>query len=391
MAGVEQKMESQKGVDMKKTIFAPSALVGAGLQKKSNQVLVVEERKIVSITDGDRRGADLVLPEGTVLLPGMIDCHTHLALDARIPGHLGMMEDPEANQTLRALKSAQDDLASGITGLRCLGDRYYLDVLLRDQGVFDVPWMQVAGIGMKGLHGHGYVGKGFSGKEEFRRQCRENIYHHVDWLKIFITPGTPPVTGEWLNCFLAREEVRTVVEEAKSCGLKTSAHCLGGLGLQYCVEEGIDVLDHCYYVDDKDIDLIMLHKPTICYTSGIILDDSRLPFCPKAHADAILKTRDEVVKRLTKLVANKPAFVIGSDAYHGLLYREVGYMVQLGMSAIEALSGVTVYAGEMMGRKTGQLTAGYDADCIAVGGDPLSYPDVLGDVRFVMKAGKIIR
>jgi imidazolonepropionase-like amidohydrolase len=181
-------MESQKGVDMKKTIFAPSALVGAGLQKKSNQVLVVEERKIVSITDGDRRGADLVLPEGTVLLPGMIDCHTHLALDARIPGHLGMMEDPEANQTLRALKSAQDDLASGITGLRCLGDRYYLDVLLRDQGVFDVPWMQVAGIGMKGLHGHGYVGKGFSGKEEFRRQCRENIYHHVDWLKIFIIP-----------------------------------------------------------------------------------------------------------------------------------------------------------------------------------------------------------
>ena len=91
-----------------------------------------------------------------------------------------MMDDSETKQTLRALKAASDDLKKGITGLRCLGDRYYLDVELRDEekkGNLILPWMQVAGIGMKGLHGHGYVGKGFSGAEEFRRQARENLYH----------------------------------------------------------------------------------------------------------------------------------------------------------------------------------------------------------------------
>lgn len=378
---------------MKQSLFASRILYGKELEVRTNQVVTMVNGKIESIEGGNACDADLVLSEAYTLLPGMIDCHTHLALDARIPGHLDLMEDSEAKQTIRALKVIKDNLQAGITGLRCVGDRYYLDVLLRDMvssGELEGPWMQVAGIGMKGVHGHGYVGKSFSGVEEFRRQARLNIYNHTDYLKIFITAGAPPV-GPMVQCFLTRDEVSTVVKEAKACGLKTSAHCIGGEGLRYCTEEGIDVLDHCYWVDDADIALIKRHESTVCFTPGVFMDDSRLPLCPEGHVQSVLRTRDEVFRRLSSLVSQKPKFVIGSDAYHTYLFKEIEYMVELGMERKEALKGITVYAGELMERAVGSLEVGYNADLIAVKQDPLTIENALSKVDFVMREGKIVK
>ncbi len=349
---------------------------------------------LTSLQFSSRKRTAEVLELGTVtLLPGLIDCHAHLALDARIPGHLDMMEDPECRQTLRALKSATDDLKAGITGLRCLGDRYYLDVELRDMeqaGKLELPWMQVAGIGMKGLHGHGYVGKGFSGCEEFRRQARENLFHHTDWLKVFITAGAPPVGDGLVPWYISREEVRTVVNEAKANGARTSAHCIGGTGLRYCCEEGIDVLDHCYWADEEDTELILKHGTTVCFTPGVFMDESREPMCPTGHVEKVRKTRDEVRRRLAALVAAGPKFVVGSDAYHGLLWKELTYMKELGMVGVEALKGVTVYAGELMGRNVGVVAESYQADLIAVDGDPVLNPSVLASPRFIMHDGVVV-
>lgn len=375
------------------TLFAETLLWGPELEVRNNQIVEIHNQSIVSIRPGSREEADRVLPSAQVLMPGMIDCHTHLALDARIDGHLLLMEDSEAKQTIRALKVVKDNLNAGITGLRSVGDRFYLDILLRDmieQDSLEGPWMQVAGIGMKGLHGHGYVGKCFSGKEEFRRQARENMFHKTDWLKIFITAGAPPANNH-VNCFLTRDEVRTVVEEASSCGLKTSAHCIGGQGLRYCTEEGIDVLDHCYWVTEEDIDLIIGHKTTVCFTPGVFMDDSRLPLCPPMHAQSVLRTRDEVKRRLSALVAAKPKFVIGSDAYHTYLYKDIEYMVELGMERKEAIKGITVYAGQLMNKNVGVLQQGYQADMIAVPGNPLVEKEVLANPSFVMRKGIVIR
>ena len=383
---------------MEKVLHAAHALVGRELERKDDVSILVSGGAIKEIRTGSAGKAwpvaeTVELGEAT-LLPGLIDGHAHLALDARIPGHLGMMEDSETKQVLRALKSATDDLRKGITGLRCLGDRYYLDVELREAerkgSVPGLPWMQVAGIGMKGLHGHGYVGKGFSGAEEFRRQARENLYHHTDWLKIFITAGQPPVGSSHVPWFISREEVRTVVYEAKSAGVKTSCHCIGGTGLRYCAEEGIDVLDHCYWATDEDIDLIMKHGVTVCFTPGVFMDEERLPMCPPEHGEKVHATRDEVVRRLSRLVAAGPKYIIGSDAYHGMLWHDVGFMRELGMSAVDSLKGVTVNAAELMGRNTGALEAGRDADIIAVKGDPLESAAALADPVFVMKRGERI-
>lgn len=378
---------------MKMTLFASRLLYGKNLESRTDQLVTINDGKIESIRAGKATGADIVLKEGDTLLPGMIDCHTHLALDARIPGHLGLMEDAEAKQTIRALKVVQDNIQAGITGLRAVGDRFYLDVILRDMIAakeLQGPWMQVAGIGMKGLHGHGYVGKSFSGTEEFRRQARLNMFNKTDWLKMFITAGAPPA-GSVVNCFLTRDEVRTVVEEAKSCGLKTSAHCIGGKGLEYCAEEGVDVLDHCYWVDATDIALIKSNDTMVCFTPGVFMDDTRLPLCPDSHVASVMRTRDEVIRRLSSLVASNPKFVIGSDAYHTFLYKEIEYMIQLGMSRVEAIKGITVYAGELMDRKVGSLEEGYLADLITVADDPLTQENALATVHFVMREGTVVK
>lgn len=182
-----------------------------------------------------------------------------------------------------------------------------------------------------------------------------------------------------------------MVEEASSCNLKTSAHCIGGQGLRYCTEEGIDVLDHCYWVTQEDVDLIIKHGTTVCFTPGVFMDDSRLPLCPPAHVQSVLRTREEVKRRLSFLVAANPKFVIGSDAYHTYLYKDIEYMVELGMQRKEALKGITVYAGQLMDRKVGILQEGYQADLIAVPANPLIEKEAVANPTFVMRKGVVVR
>lgn len=161
--------------------------------------------------------------------------------------------------------------------------------------------------------------------------------------------------------------------------------------MRYCTEEGIDVLDHCYWVTQEDIELIIRHGTTVCFTPGVFMDDTRLPLCPPSHVQSVLRTRDEVKRRLSALVAAKPKFVIGSDAYHTYLSKDIEYMVELGMQRKEALKGITVYAGELMGKNIGVLQEGYEADLIAVSANPLTEPGALADPAFVMRKGVVVR
>jgi len=379
-------------------LFTEKILVGSSLHEERNQYLLINDGVIQAIYPQGSLPEEIktlpvrTLPAGTVAMPGMIDCHTHLALDARIPGHLDMMEDAECLQTLRALVSLRDDLNQGITTLRSLGDRYYIDVILRDRinaGQLLGPRLQVAGIGMKGLHGHGYVGQGFSGVEEFRRMSRQNLYRGTDWLKIFVTAGAPPTTGTHVPFYLSRAEIRTVAEEAKAIGKRSCAHCIGGEGLRYCTEEGVDVVEHAYWATEADTELLVKHGTWVCLTPGVFLDEGREQYCPAAHVEKVRKTRGEVAKRLSQLIKSGVKYAIGSDAYHSLLYKDVQYVHELGASKLEALQGVTVRAAELLGMqdKIGVLKPGAAADIIAVEGNPLVDLAALAQVRFVMKGG----
>lgn len=385
-------------------VYAKKALIGEELQVLDDACILIEEENIKEITtrkefEASGREATIVYLGDKTVLPGMFECHNHLALDARLPGHLDMMNQSECEHTLLALNGLKDDLMSGVTTARCLGDRNYIDVVLRNkirENKVTGPDLLVCGIGMKGRHGHGYVGMPHSGVEEFRRTARENMFHGVDILKIFVTPGGAAVTpDEFIPCFISYDEIRTVVEEAKALNIKTAAHCIGGKGLEYCVKAGIDVIEHVYSITPEQVKLVEEeHKGWIDMTSGIVLDPEREPYCPPAAVQKTRAAREYSRQCMNQIYqSGKIRYTIGTDANHGLLYKELEFACEGGATTMDALKAVTVNAAKMCGveKKKGMLKEGMQADIIAVDENPLENIHTLKNVSFVMKRGQIYK
>ena len=384
-------------------LLAKKGLIGNELQVKENICILIKDGVIEDILDKETYEG-LKQPEwqetdlgDVTIMPGMFECHDHLALDARIPGHLGMMERSECEHTILALNGLRDDLMSGVTTARSLGDRNYIDVTLRNkirEGAVVGPDLLVCGIGMKGRHGHGFVGMPHSGVEEFRRTSRENMFHGVDVLKIFVTPGGIVGEGEYIPYFISCDEIKTVVEEGHQLNIKTVAHCIGGPGLDLCVKAGVDVLEHVYNITEDQVKLLEDSGTWVDLTSGIVLDPEREPMVPAGHAANTRKHREYSRKCLERVVrSGKIRYTLGTDAYHTKLYKELGFTVEMGGSPMDAVKGVTVRAAEMCGveKTKGSLEKGKQADIIAVKGNPLEDVSVLKDVYFVMKHGQVYK
>ncbi len=385
-------------------ILAGRVLVGENLKKQERACVLVQEDRILDILspaeyEAIRDQVDTIDLGDATLLPGLFECHNHLALDAGLEGHLGMMELSECEHTVLAINGLKKDLLSGVTTARCMGDRNYIDVKMKQmiaEGRVDGPDLLVCGIGMRAAHGHGFVGLPHCGVEEFRKTSRENMYRKVDHLKIFMTPGTPAASpDEFIPCFITPEEASVVVSEAKSTNIRTTAHCVGGRGLDICIQVGIDVIDHLYSVSPEQIRVLENEfGGWVDMTSGIVLDEGREAYTPPAQNEKMRKARaysTECINRVYQ--SGKIRFTLGTDAYHGMLYKEVEYAVAGGASKLDALKAVTVNAAAMTGLHDikGRIASGYLADFLAVDGDPLEDPHALSRVRFVMKHGKTIR
>jgi imidazolonepropionase-like amidohydrolase len=312
-------------------------------------------------------------------------------MDAKVPGHLDMMNDSAPELAIRAVRYAKEDIEAGITTARVLGDKHYVDVALRgaiNAGEIPGPRLLVAGIGMRALHGHGFVGVPHTGVQEFRRTCRENMLRKVEWLKIFVTAGAPPVEGRHIPSFLSRGEIETVTGEAMRFGIRTRAHCIGGEGLINCIEAGVDVIDHAYCATDEDLHLIQKAGRSVCLTPSVFMDLERNTNNPPQVARNTELGRERVIGAMRKIVTSGVFYAIGSDALHGRLALEAAYAVQLGVSAREALLGVTVRAAVLCGVKDrGFLAPGKLADIIAAEADPRQDIENLRRIVFVMKGG----
>lgn len=387
---------------MERTLLTASqGILGKNLERTENPAIVVENGKIIyagSIEEGKKQYPDAkVIDLGNkTLMPGMIDCHSHTSMDARVKGHLEMMNDPAPELALRAVRYAYDDIMSGITTARILGDKHYVDVSLRDainRGELPGPRLLVAGIGMRSIHGHGFVGVPHTGKQEFRETSRNNMLHKVQWLKVFVTAGAPPVSGDYIPSFISLGEIKTVTGEAKRMGISTSAHCIGGEGLINCVKGGIDVIDHAYCATDEDLELIKEKGRWVCLTPSVFMDLGR----NENNTPAVMKNtelgRERVTETMKRIVKSGVKYAIGSDALHGSMALEAYYATVLGASNREALEGITVKAAELCRTDciTGSLEEGKAADIIAVAGNPLEDIKALKDVSFVMKEGKIFK
>ena len=389
---------------MKQIITARTVLAGSELEEIQNGAVVVEDGKVVKVvpaeqlTEEDRAQAEWIAFEDETVLPGLIEGHNHLSIDARKSNHLEILGTAtECKLTLLAEEGLYDDLLSGVTTVRCMGEKHDLDLKLKkeiDAGNLVGPDILPAGVGMKGSNGSGYIGAPHSGVEEFRRTARSNVAKGVKLLKIFTTPGVFSTEQDFIPSFLSAEEIRTVVEEAHRLHLPVAAHCIGGQALRDCVEQGVDVIEHAYCASKEDIELLKAHPDCwVDLTTGIYLDPDREQYLSENNARNVRAGREIVRECVGNLVRAGIHFALGTDANHGLLWKEVVYTVELGASKRDALKGVTsnaAYISRLSGKK-GELTAGAAADIIAVKGNPLEYPAVLAAVSFVMKKGVVYK
>ena len=327
------------------------------------------------------------------LLPGLIDCHNHLSLDPRLENYLHRMVDPIPALTLRACETMKIDLFSGVTTSRCMGDKGFLDVESKkavEEERLEGPRLLIATRGIRASHGHGFVGYPFDGIDQIRAAVRENISAGADLIKIYITGTLRGSTGV-IPSFFSKEEIQTAVDEAHRVGIPVATHCIGGKGFEWALETGIDVIEHGYFLTDREMDLLAKSDRWLIMTPSVFFTDARIQTLPKDLVDGHLRQRDEVAQRMTAAVTAGVKFAVGTDGMHGGMAQEIQYLVDFGATHVQALMAATCHAAKVCGleESIGTLEPGKFGDIIGVKGNPLEDIGALKKVETVVSRGEI--
>jgi imidazolonepropionase-like amidohydrolase len=360
-----------------------------------NPVITILDDQIVDVRLGDgdvpsdARVTDLA---GCTLFPGFIDAHDHLSLSPQLENHPMLMNDPDPVQMLRGIVNMKNDLSRGITTSRCLGDKNFIDLYLKEaveKEIVEGPRIVTCTRGIKTTHAHGSVGTIFNGVEAIRLAVRENIAHGADFVKLFITDTIRK--SEYMPYFMSEEEIRVAVQEAHMAGKKVAAHSIGGDGLTHCLELGVDVIEHAYFANAAQIDSLLKYDRWVVLTPSIFFNDSRWKTVPASVAEGFRRNREEVFAVHQALLAAGIKYAIGTDATHGQLDEDVIFLVDsLGESMERALQGITINAARVCEREEliGSVEVGKKADLVAIKGDVRQDINAIRDVQWVMKDGK---
>ncbi|KJS88443.1 MAG: hypothetical protein JM58_01290 [Peptococcaceae bacterium BICA1-8] len=369
---------------------------GTGNPPIENGAVLIENGIIVAVDEKYKlenlvRKEDIIFYPESVLIPGLIDSHNHLSIDPNLDNYLSRMDDRESELTIRACYTMKTDLYSGVTTSRCMGDRFFLDVACKkavEEHRIPGPRLLVATRGIRATHAHGFVGLPFDGPDMIRLAVRENIKAGADLIKFYLT-GTVR-KGEKIPYYLSEEEIKTIVYEAKSNGLKTAVHCIGGKGLELCIESGVDIIEHGYYLTDYEISLLENTSTWLVLTPGEFFEDKE-NLSPDKN-EAFRKDRAEVKERLKAIINSKIKYAVGTDGAHGCLAKELKHLVDAGATEMDALKAATLNGAKVCGieDKAGTLEVGKYADIVAIKGNPLDDITNLAQVKIVIKQGNIL-
>ncbi len=403
-----------------KAITGATLIDGTGEPPVNNVTVLVDGDHIEAVGPADSvavpPGADVIDATGMTLLPGLIDCHDHLAsFTYELASRWGLTE-PRSQRHMRIASVLRQTLESGYTTVRDAGG---LDAGFRlavEEGLIPGPRLQV-GLGFitptGGMadrispSGHAppvQPGSGLpwgvaDGPEAMRAKVREMVKAGADVIKTATTGGASSAAGLGPRDMLfGRDELEALVDEAHSLGKRVMCHALGGPGLRAAVEVGVDSIEHGTYLDEDPELLAMMAAKDIFFipTFSVYTFHAELG-TPHGRARAAeLKPHHVESLRLALEVGVK--VVAGTDAggwLHGNNAQEISCLVSAGMTPMQALVAATGDAAECLGLDSvvGTVAPGMRADLILVNGDPLSDVTILEHgkaVKLVMKDGRIV-
>jgi len=357
-------------------------------------------------------GAKTIDLSNATVLPGLIDCHTHLTLAPYLLGPAGLHVS-YPREALIGARNARVTLEAGFTTVRNVGAHGYSDIALREAiKAGDVPGPRIlaSGPALSITGGHGdenFLAPQFrfsddgvaDGVDAVTLKVRENIKFGVDVIKFMATGG---VLSEGDNPALAQyspEEMKAIIDTAHELGRKVAAHAHGAVGIKYAVLAGVDSIEHGSYINEEDIQLMKQHGtylvPTLYLGDWFLENYSTLGLTPNMIEKA--KTVMPIARQNIAVAFKEGVKVaFGTDAAvypHGLNAREFAVMVKLGLTPLQSIQAATVNAADLIGwsDRVGTLEPGKFADIIAVEGDPLADVHTLENVRFVMKGGEVVK
>ncbi|MTD57589.1 amidohydrolase family protein [Amycolatopsis pithecellobii] len=370
----------------------------------------VEDGRITAVgraPGGRDRNARVVDLGGGWVTPGLWDCHAHLGLLIPDPTNYGFFET-QARRSIRAGQNAIDALRVGITTVRVTGEAEYIDLAWRDAfatGQFTGPRIFGAGHLMRCTGGHlnrgpkqyQYVRDAIEidGTTEAMKQTRQQITMGVDLIKIVVTGGMQ--AGEGVGDLqLTKEEVAAICTIAHGRGRQVTAHAGGGQATRDALDAGIDAIEHGYDLDEQTIDMMAERGTFLVPTIGVTHDDEfacehMWPDATRAKASRLAPAHRETVLR-----AKESGITIcsGGDKYpiaeSGL--REIQRLVDVGLTAAEALRAATINGARLMRADDwiGTIEPGKVADFAVWARNPLDDIGALDELRRVYLGGRLV-
>jgi len=396
-------------------IRAGRLIDGSGAQAATGVTILVDGDRIVDVGPGLRTpaGARVVdLSEYTVL-PGLIDTHTHVCLTPDYSRNDPVLNKDVSYRALEGAAAARVTLESGFTTLRDLDSEGadFADVAVRDaiaNGLIPGPRLFVSTLALTITAGHmNHTGLAPAIDErvpqlavitdttdEMIKEVRRQVKYGADWIKIYATGTMRHIDRQTLEPLpqMSEEQVRAIVEEARRFRKDVAAHAYGGDGARAAVLGGVRSIEHGMLLDEGILKLMAERGTYFCPTLGVFAPRNEQEAADPFHARILARQKEAFQKAMAAGVK----IVFGTDAggvAHGSNSKEFELMVGLGMSPSDAIRSATSVAAQLL-RQEGEIGAvrkGFRADLIAVSGNPLENVKLLQDVRFVMKAGKVVK